>query len=145
MNTRIGNIASLPFGADRSGSLRKVVIAGLIVAGLMIYVGGKVQIMRLGYQINSLEKQKSDLERSNRALQIEASSLASPVRIEEIATKYGVSCRGPIPLQTTKLRVRTLKTPCGVGTGHGNATWDRWEMRRHCSQPHLCRRPQKRL
>ena len=87
MNTRIGNIASLPFGADRSGSLRRVVIAGLIVAGLMIYVGGKVQIMRLGYQINSLEKQKSDLERSNRALQIEASSLASPVRIEEIATK----------------------------------------------------------
>ncbi|MBL7160843.1 MAG: 30S ribosomal protein S10 [Candidatus Aenigmarchaeota archaeon] len=52
-------------------------------------------------------------------------------QIEEIAKKYGVSFRGPIPLPTKKLKVRTLKTPCGDGTGHGNATWDRWEMRIH--------------
>jgi small subunit ribosomal protein S10 len=51
--------------------------------------------------------------------------------IKEIAKKYGVSSRGPIPLPTKKLRVQTLKTPCGDGTGHGNATWDRWEMRIH--------------
>ena len=48
-----------------------------------------------------------------------------------IAKKYGVSIRGPIPLPTKKLRVQTLKTPCGDGTGHGNATWDRWQMRIH--------------
>ena len=48
-----------------------------------------------------------------------------------IAKKYGASVRGPIPLPTRKLRVQTLKTPCGDGTGHGNATWDRWEMRIH--------------
>ncbi|HDD72602.1 MAG TPA: 30S ribosomal protein S10 [Candidatus Aenigmarchaeota archaeon] len=52
-------------------------------------------------------------------------------QIKEIAKKYGVSVRGPIPLPTKKLRVFTLKTPCGDGTGHGNATWDRWEMRIH--------------
>ncbi|MFQ5647870.1 MAG: 30S ribosomal protein S10 [Candidatus Aenigmatarchaeota archaeon] len=52
-------------------------------------------------------------------------------QIKEIAKKYGVSVRGPVPLPTKKLRVRTLKTPCGDGTGHGNATWDRWEMRIH--------------
>ncbi len=51
--------------------------------------------------------------------------------IKEIASRYGVSVRGPIPLPTKKLRVYTLKTPCGDGTGHGNATWDRWEMRIH--------------
>ncbi len=51
--------------------------------------------------------------------------------IKEIAKKYGVSVRGPIPLPTKKLKVQTLKTPCGDGTGHGNATWDRWEMRIH--------------
>jgi len=51
--------------------------------------------------------------------------------IKEIAKKYGVSVRGPMPLPTKKLRVQTLKTPCGDGTGHGNATWDRWEMRIH--------------
>jgi small subunit ribosomal protein S10 len=29
------------------------------------------------------------------------------------------------------MKVTTLKTPCGDGTGHGNATYDRWEMRIH--------------
>ena len=52
-------------------------------------------------------------------------------QIQDITKKYGISCRGPIPLPTRKLTVRTLKTPCGDGTGHGNATWDRWEMRIH--------------
>jgi small subunit ribosomal protein S10 len=52
-------------------------------------------------------------------------------QIKEIAEKYGVSVRGPIPLPTKKLKVVTLRTPCGDGTGHGNATWDRWEMRIH--------------
>ncbi|MBU0530740.1 MAG: 30S ribosomal protein S10 [Candidatus Aenigmatarchaeota archaeon] len=52
-------------------------------------------------------------------------------QIGDIAKKTGVSFRGPIPLPTKKLKVQTLKTPCGDGTGHGNATWDRWEMRIH--------------
>jgi small subunit ribosomal protein S10 len=51
--------------------------------------------------------------------------------IREIASKFGASVRGPIPLPTKKLKVYTMKTPCGDGTGHGNATWDRWEMRIH--------------
>ncbi|MBM3304091.1 MAG: 30S ribosomal protein S10 [Candidatus Aenigmarchaeota archaeon] len=51
--------------------------------------------------------------------------------IRDIAKKYGVSVRGPMPLPTKRLKVQTLKTPCGDGTGHGNATWDRWEMRIH--------------
>jgi small subunit ribosomal protein S10 len=52
-------------------------------------------------------------------------------QIRDIAKRYGVSVRGPVPLPTKKLRVKTLKTPCGDGTGHGNATWDSWEMRIH--------------
>ncbi len=87
MSTRAGQIGSLPFIRSRGGGLRRVVIAALIIAGSMLYVGGKVQIMRLGYQIDDLEKQKRDLERMNRSLQIEASSLSSPGRIEEIAVK----------------------------------------------------------
>lgn len=52
-------------------------------------------------------------------------------QIKDIAKKNGASVRGPLPLPTKKLKVQTLKTPCGDGTGHGNATWDRWEMRIH--------------
>ena len=51
--------------------------------------------------------------------------------LKAITEKFGVAMHGPIPLPTKKLRVVTMKTPCGDGTGHGNATWDRWEMRIH--------------
>jgi len=87
MNMRAGHIGSLALPKAGGANLRTVVLAVLVVVGLMIYVGGKVQIMRLGYQIDELEKQKQDLERANRALQIEASSLSAPGRIEEIAVK----------------------------------------------------------
>lgn len=53
------------------------------------------------------------------------------LEIIEIAKKLGIDWKGPIPLPTKKLKVVTMKTPCGDGTGHGNATWDRWEMRIH--------------
>jgi small subunit ribosomal protein S10 len=51
--------------------------------------------------------------------------------VKMITEKFGVAMKGPIPLPTKKLKVVTMKTPCGDGTGHGNATWDRWEMRVH--------------
>jgi cell division protein FtsL len=63
------------------------IIALLIIGGLILYVGGKVKIVRLGYQIEALEREKRELERANRSLRIEASSLSSPARIEEIAIK----------------------------------------------------------
>jgi small subunit ribosomal protein S10 len=51
--------------------------------------------------------------------------------IRDVAKKFGIDYKGPIPLPTKILKVTTLKTPCGDGTGHGNATFDRWEMRIH--------------
>ncbi|MCD6402812.1 MAG: 30S ribosomal protein S10 [Candidatus Aenigmarchaeota archaeon] len=51
--------------------------------------------------------------------------------IKNIAKKFGIAWRGPIPLPTKKLRVVVYKTPCGDGTGHGNTTFDRYEMRVH--------------
>jgi len=51
--------------------------------------------------------------------------------IIDVAKKFGVGHRGPIPLPTKIMKVTTLKTPCGDGCGHGNATFDKWEMRIH--------------
>lgn len=51
--------------------------------------------------------------------------------IREIARKFGIDYHGPIPLPTKKMKITTLKTPSGDGTGHGNATWEKWEMRIH--------------
>ena len=47
--------------------------------------------------------------------------------ITDIASKAGVTARGPIPLPTKRLKVTTRKSPCGDGT----ATFDRFEMRIH--------------
>jgi len=87
MQTRTGDIGSFVFERGKRGSLRRVMAVLMIVAALLLYVGGKVRIVQLGYQIEALEKEKGDLERENRALRIEAASLSSPARIEELALK----------------------------------------------------------
>jgi cell division protein FtsL len=87
MTSRAGDIGWFVFEQSRRGSLRRIVIVLCIIASLILYVGGKVTIVRLGYRIESLEREKKELERANRSLRIEASSLSSPARIEEIATK----------------------------------------------------------
>ena len=87
MTTRTGDIGSVVFGRSRRDSFRRVLVALLIIACLLLYVGWKVQIVKLGYQIEALEHEKHELERENRSLLIEASSLSSPARIEEIAIK----------------------------------------------------------
>ncbi len=59
----------------------------------------------------------------------ELESISTEIR--EIAKKFGIDYHGPIPLPTKKMKITTLKTPSGDGTGHGNATWEKWEMRIH--------------
>jgi small subunit ribosomal protein S10 len=48
-----------------------------------------------------------------------------------VAKKFGIDYKGPIPLPTKHLKVAPMKTPCGDGTGHGNTTFDKWELRIH--------------
>ncbi len=87
MATRAGEIGAVVLERSKRGNLSRIFIMLLIVVGLILYVGGKVKIVRLGYQIEALEREKQDLERENRSLLIESSSLTSPARIEEIAVK----------------------------------------------------------
>ncbi len=87
MNAKAGDIGFLLFEQSRRGSLRRVFAVVLVILGLILYVGAKIKIVQLGYQIEALEHEKKDLERMNRSLRIETSSLSSPGRIEEIALK----------------------------------------------------------
>ncbi len=48
-------------------------------------------------------------------------------KIVEIVKKTGVQIRGPIPLPTKRLVVRTMKLP----HGEGKKKWEKWEMRIH--------------
>ncbi len=87
MTPRVATIWPYMFERGRRGSLRRVLVILLIVAALILYVGGKVKIVRLGYRLEALDHEKKELERANASLRIEASSLSSPARIEEVATK----------------------------------------------------------
>lgn len=87
MNTRAGDIGVIFWEQGRGAGLRRVLLTIAVICGLILYVGEKVKIVQLGYRIEALEKEKRELERTNRSLRIEASSLASPSRIEAIAVK----------------------------------------------------------
>lgn len=87
MTARVGALGSLVFGGSRRGSLQWVLLSLLCITVLILYVGGMVQIVRLGYQIEALEREKGELERANRSLLIEASSLTAPARIEGLAVR----------------------------------------------------------
>ncbi len=91
MNSRAGQIGLLVFERGRRGSLRRTFLILLMLTVLILYVGGKVSIVRLGYRIDALDREKKELERVNRSLRIEASSLSSPARLEEIAGRMGMS------------------------------------------------------
>jgi len=47
--------------------------------------------------------------------------------IREVALKTGAKIAGPIPLPTKKLKITTMKSPCG----DGSKTWEKWQMRIH--------------
>ncbi len=53
---------------------------------LLFYVWQRVQVISIGYEIESLKKEKESLARTNRSLTIEAASLTAPDRVEAIAS-----------------------------------------------------------
>jgi cell division protein FtsL len=87
MATRAGNFDSLILEQSGRIARSRVFLALLVIAALLLYVGGKVNIVRLGYRIEALDREKAELERENRALRIESTSLSSAARIEDIAVK----------------------------------------------------------
>lgn len=57
----------------------------LIAAFSMVYVWQRVQVIKVGYEIETLKKEKAELLRENNDLQTEKSTLTSPERIDSIA------------------------------------------------------------
>jgi len=94
MILRAGDIGFFLFERSKKSGLRRILIVLFLIACLVL-VAGKVKIVQLGYQIEALEREKKELERENRSLRIEASSLASSARIEELATKRMGMIRPP--------------------------------------------------
>ncbi|TKB78509.1 MAG: hypothetical protein E8D45_04645 [Nitrospira sp.] len=62
------------------------VLMGLVVVSLLVYVAERVDIVRLGYQIERLKTERAVLHRERDELRVKVSKLSSPERIAHLAT-----------------------------------------------------------
>lgn len=65
-------------------------LAGMTVAGLLLLllcVWERVDVVRVGYQIEQLKKQKVQLQRERDELRVKVSSVMAPERIARAATE----------------------------------------------------------
>jgi cell division protein FtsL len=68
--------------------LLKQVGVGSLLAGVMfLYAWQHFQSVQMGYQIESLKAQQSQMAELNRQLKLEVAGLQSPARIDEIARR----------------------------------------------------------
>ena len=65
--------------------LRSLII---IFAVMLLYAVQRINVMRLGYDIQDLKNDKKHLEQIHKSLLIEKAALTSAERIEKIATSY---------------------------------------------------------
>ena len=63
----------------------------LFFGGVLCYLAYQIHVVKLGYEMSQMQKEKKALERIHTELQIESASLASLERIEQIAvTRLGM-------------------------------------------------------
>jgi cell division protein FtsL len=77
----------------------------LVFGGILLYLAYHIHVVKMGYEMSQMQKEKKTLERLHTELQIEISSLSSLDRIEHIA----VNQLGMVPGSSTgKIRVTEL-------------------------------------
>ena len=66
---------------------RTVAIAGLLVSMFLFSAWQRTQLLRHGYQIEELQRQRAAEDEASRQLRLEIDTLKSPKRIEALATE----------------------------------------------------------
>lgn len=65
----------------------KLVAVPIGLALVLVFVWERVDVVRIGYQVERLKAQKVTLERERDELQVKMSALTSPERIAKVATE----------------------------------------------------------
>ena len=65
--------------------LQPLLMGGLVLVGILSYVWQPIQVVRLGYQVEDLTRERADLMRQQEKLRLEVARLGSLRRVEEIA------------------------------------------------------------
>jgi cell division protein FtsL len=66
------------------------VYLGIFFLFALGYVWTRVQVIEVGYKLRHLEEERGRLTEENRALTVEAATLRSPQRLEQIAAQQGL-------------------------------------------------------
>ncbi|MDD9860477.1 MAG: cell division protein FtsL [Nitrospira sp.] len=72
---------------------------------LLVYVWGRVDVVRVGYELNGLSRQKAALEQERDRLRIQLSQLMAPDRIAKEANRK-LNMTRPSPQQVILVPVR---------------------------------------
>lgn len=87
------------------------VTAGLCL--VFVFVWERVDMVRLGYQVERLKHEKVVLERERDELKVKFSALSSPDRIAKVATeKFGMSL--PQPGQVVMVQFKAKDSPASA-------------------------------
>lgn len=70
--------------------IRWLIVAGFVVALVLLYAWNQVQILQVQYRIEELSRDNSRLEASNARLRAEYKLLTSPARITRKARELGL-------------------------------------------------------
>jgi cell division protein FtsL len=65
--------------------LQPLLMGGLVLVGILCYAWQPIQVVRLGYQVEDLTRERADLMRQQEKLRLEVARLGSLRRVEEIA------------------------------------------------------------
>lgn len=91
-------------GLKMRGFVKSVAVyLSLIFAFSLGYVWTRVQVLETGYRLRTLEADKDRLKEDNRSLMVEAATLRSPQRLEQLAAQMGLK-------QPTQNQIIYLKT-----------------------------------
>ncbi|HEX9860317.1 MAG TPA: cell division protein FtsL [Nitrospirota bacterium] len=116
----------------RYRKLRYIRRAGGLLFGIMVcsflvlYVWQRVNVIRVGYEVEELKKEKAELSKSREMLNIEAATLTSPDRVERIAT---ASLGMKVPEECQVVLVKR------VGAGGGNVADPAKQARKSAAWP----------
>ncbi len=76
--------------------LHSILLGSLVLVGVLFYVWQHIQVVRLGYQIEQLQGERTALTRQQKELRFKVARLKSLRRVEEIARRQlGLTSPGP--------------------------------------------------
>lgn len=90
-----------------NNAFQTLIIIVMVMSIFITYVWQRVMIVEIGYNIEGLRKEKTELSRRNAELLTEVASLSSLKRIEKIATGIGMKR----PEKGSVIAVREIRLP----------------------------------